>query len=356
MDKRWHQLADVLVNYSSAVQPGERVMMAMKELETFPLARAVYEASVKAGALVQVQFLSDVLWHAQMRYGSHDQVAWLPEIEAYGMEWAHVYFGLRGAHNPHQFADIDAGTLATHRRAMGKVSSLRWEKTRWCLVPVPTAALAQQAGADLDTITDMFFGACLRDWPSEAARWRCIAEALNQGTAVRLVARDTDLSFSIEGRTWAVGAGHFNMPDGEIWTAPVNRTLNGHIQFESPGVLGGRLVEGIRLAWQDGTLVQASATSNEDYLQRIVNADAGASLLGEFAIGCNEAIDRFCSDILLDEKMRGTVHIALGRAYPQVGGTNQSAIHWDIIKDTRQEGAIYLDGQKVWEKGHFLIV
>ncbi len=355
MDKRWHQLADILVNYSTSVQPGERVMIAMKETASLPLVRAVYEATIKAGGYPQVQYLSDDLWHAGLRYGTPEQAAWVPEIEAYGMEWADVYFGLRAAHNPHQLAGIDAPTLAAHRQAMGKISSMRWQQTRWCLVPVPTQALAQQARADLETMLEMFFDACLQDWPAVSAEWRTIALQLSRGSHIRLVGKETDLRFSTEGRTWEVGDGRFNMPDGEIWTAPVSSSVNGHIHFEFPGVLGGRLVEDIRLEWQDGRLVTASASSNEDFLQQIVNIDAGASLLGEFAVGTNYGIDLFSSEILLDEKIGGTVHVALGRAYPQAGGTSESAIHWDIIKDTRREGTIYLDGRKVWENGHFSI-
>jgi aminopeptidase len=355
MDKRWHQLADILVNYSAKVRAGERVMIAMHETATLPLVRAVHAAATQAGAYVQVQFLSDYMAHATMRYGSPAQIAWVPEIEAYGMEWADVYFGLRGAHNLYQFADIDAKTLASQRQTLGKISALRWQKTRWCLVRVPNAALAQQARTDLDTVLDMFFSACLRDWPAETQHWQAIAGRLSQGRQVRLVGRETDLRFSVEGRRWAVADGRFNMPDGEIWTAPVNSTLNGHIFFEFPGVLGGRTVENIRLKWEDGRLVHATAGSNEDFLHEILSLDAGASKLGEFAFGTNKAIDRFCYDILLDEKIGGTVHIALGRAYPEVGGTNQSAIHWDIVKDTRQEGEVYLDGTKVWEKGRFLL-
>jgi aminopeptidase len=145
------------------------------------------------------------------------------------------------------------------------------------------------------------------------------------------------------------------MPGGEVWTAPVTSTLDGAIYFEFPGVLGGRLVPDIRLEWRQGALVGASASRNEDFLREVVRMDAGASLLGEFAFGVNPGVDHLCNDILLDEKIGGTVHVALGRAYPEVGGDNQSALHWDIIKDTRQEGAVYLDGRKVFESGRFLI-
>ncbi len=355
MDKRWKQLGEILIQHSVGVKPGERVMIAMKEVETLPLVQATYEAAIRAGGLVQVQFLSDTLQHALMRSGTPEQVGWVPEIEAYGMDWADVYIGLRGAHNLYEFHDIPSGTLSRLRQAMGKISTRRNDCTRWVLAPVPNAAMAQQAQTDEEGLLEMFFNACLRDWAAERSRWEQIAARLNMGRAIRLVGQETDLSFSTEGMTWAVDAGESNMPGGEIWTAPVTSSLNGQIYFEFPGVLGGRLVPGIRLAWKNGVLVSATASANEDFLHEVIRMDAGASLLGEFAIGTNPAVDRWCNDILLDEKIGGTVHVALGRAYPEVGGTNQSALHWDIIKDTRREGALYLDGRLVFESGRFLI-
>ena len=354
MDKRWQAVADILVNYSTRVQPGERVMIAMQEVETLPLARATYAAAVRAGAFVQVQFLSDLLTHDLLRYGNEEQIAWAPEIEAYGMEWADVYLGLRGAHNLYEFADVDPARVARHRQALGKISALRWQKTRWCLVRVPNADFAQQAETDEETILDFFFNAVVRDWEAEAARWRALADRLNTGAEVRVTGRETDLRFSTRGRRWLVGDGRFNLPDGEIYTAPVVESVEGQIYFEFPGVLGGQLVPDIRLAWERGRLVHASASRNEAFLHEVLATDAGASAVGEFGIGVNEGIDRFCKDILIDEKIGGTVHVALGRAYPQCGGDNQSALHWDIIKDLRQEGAIYVDGVKVFERGRFV--
>ncbi|NLE99354.1 MAG: aminopeptidase, partial [Anaerolineales bacterium] len=320
MDPRWRQLGALLVTYSTAVQPGERVMIAMGEVETFPLAHAVYEAAVQAGGYPQVQFLSEKLRHAVLRYGDEQQVAWVPEIEAYGMEWADVYLGLRGAYNLHEHADIPSDRLALNQAAMGKVSSLRWQKTRWCLARVPNAAFAQQAETDEDTITEMFFDACLIDWPAESAKWRRWADQLSHARQMRVVGRGTDLRFSVAGRGWLVGDGRINMPDGEIATAPLEDSLDGQITFEFPGVLGGRLIEGIRLRWERGVLVEATTARNEDWLRSVLATDAGASRVGEFGIGVNPAINRFCKDILIDEKIGGTVHIALGRAYPECGG------------------------------------
>jgi aminopeptidase len=351
MDQRWSKLGDLLVNYSAAVKAGERVMIAFVEVETYPLVRAIYRACIQAGAYPQVQFLSEELNRLTLQYGGPEQIGWTPEIEAYGMEWADVYFGLRGAHNLDATWDIPAEKLALMRMAMGKVSALRWEKTRWCLLRVPNAALAQQAGVDEETITDMFFEACFLDWPVVSREWRRWAGVLGQGKQVRVVGKGTDLSFSVAGRLWDVADGRLNMPDGEIATAPVESTVNGVITFDFPGVLGGRLVEGIRLRWEEGKLVEAASATNQDFLRSILATDEGASRIGEFAIGANPAVKFFCKDILLDEKIGGTIHIALGRAYPACGGTNQSAIHWDIIKDMRQQGEIYLDGRLIFKDG-----
>ena len=354
-DKRWQQLAEVLVHYSAEVRSGERVMIAMGELESFPLVRAVYEAAVKAGAFPQVQFLSEILRRSVLKYGTSEQIRWVPEIEAYGIQWADVYFGLRGGHNLHEQWDIPGDRLSENQAAMGKVSTLRWAKTRWCLVRVPDADLAQQAETDIETLTDMFFDACLRDWASESGTWRRWADRLNRASAIHIVGRETDLRFSVGGRKWVVADGKNNMPDGEILTSPVAETVDGQISFEFPGVLSGRLMRDMRLRWSKGQLVEAYSSTNRDFLDAIVRSDPGASLIGEFAFGTNPGVTLFCKDILFDEKIGGTVHIALGRAYPECGGTNQSAIHWDIIKDTRRNATVSADGIPVLRDGVFLL-
>lgn len=355
MDKRWKQLADLLVHYSTDIQPGEKVMIAMVEKDTYPLVHALYESVIRAGAYPQVQFLSEELNRLVLKDGNMDQIGWIPEIEAYGMEWADVYFGLRGAHNLEVFWDISAEKLSALRRAMGVISTMRWMKTRWCLLRVPNEDLACQSGIDEETITDMFFNACLLNWPEISIKWNRWADKMNKGESVHIIGKDTDLHFSVKGRSWSVADGKINMPDGEIATSPVETSVRGHIYFEFPGVLGGRLMQDIRLEWKEGTLIKATSSTNEDFLQSIVKTDSGASLVGEFAFGLNPYITHFCKDILLDEKMGGTVHIALGRSYPDTGGKNQSAIHWDIIKDLRQNGKVYLDDTLIFKNGKILL-
>ncbi len=353
-DKRWDQLASILVNYSTRTCKGEKVLITMMEEDTFPLTRAVYAEVVKAGALPQVEFQSVLLERELMLKGSHEQLDWVPELNAYGMEWADVYIGLRGARNPFEFSGIGADRLGAHKKAMGKISAMRNELTRWVLVRVPNESFAQQAEMSHDEMMSFFFGATLKDWEKEAEWYRAVQKPFQEARKVRILGKGTDLTFSTEGRTYEVADGHLNMPDGEVFTAPVDDSAEGVISFEFPGVYFGARVPGIRLEFAHGQVTNATADANQELLDQLIGMDAGANRIGEFGIGVNSGIDRFCYDILYDEKIGGTIHIALGRAYAECGGVNQSALHWDIIKDLRQEGEIHLDGRKIFEKGRFL--
>ncbi len=189
------------------------------------------------------------------------------------MDWANVYFGLRGAHNPAVFWDIPSEKLSALRSAMGRISTLRWQKTRWCLVRVPNGSLAQQAGVDEETAIDAFFNGCLLDWTKESGEWNRWAALLNAGRTVQIVGNETDLKFSVQGRKWEVADGRQNMPDGEIATSPVESTVNGRIFFEHPAVLGGRFISNLRLRWESGVLVEATSSTCEDFLQAVLKSD-----------------------------------------------------------------------------------
>ena len=352
-DPRWPRLAEILVIYSTRTQPGDRVLIAMTEPETFPLAVAVYECAVRAGAFPQVQFGSAYLERALLRHGGDDQIGRVPDLERDGLLWADTYVGLRGASDPQLLAGIASERLTAHRRAMGAVSALRNEQTRWVLVRVPNEAFARQAGMGLEETMTFFFAATLRDWEAEARQYEAIRDRFQAATRVRLRGRDTDLTFATSGRTYVIGDGHINMPDGEIYTAPVEESANGVIAFEWPATYAGQTIEGIRLAFRAGEVITATATTGEELLRQLLAMDDGARRIGEFGIGVNAGIDRFVGDILFDEKIAGTIHLALGRAYKECGGSNQSALHWDLVKDLRSEGTIELDGQVVFHSGRF---
>ena len=353
-DRRWSQLGEILVNYSTRMRAGDRLLITMMELETFPLTLAVYEHAVRAGAFPQVQFASAYLERALLTHGNEELIARVPDLERRGMEWADVYIGLRGARNQHELAGIPTERLAAHKRALGAISAWRNEQTRWVLVRVPNESFAQAAGMSLESAMDFFFDATLRDWNQESRRYRRIRDLFQAASQVRIIGRDTDLTFSTAGRTYVVGDGHINIPDGEIYTAPVDDSAEGVVAFDYPGVYAGQSIAGIHLEFRAGEVVAATAKSGEEFLQQILAFDDDARRIGEFGIGVNDGIDRFVGDILFDEKIGGTIHLALGRAYAECGGMNQSALHWDLIKDLRTEGAIELDGRRVFENGRFL--
>jgi aminopeptidase len=207
----------------------------------------------------------------------------------------------------------------------------------------------------LDEMMNFFFDAVLQDWEKEATQYQQIQQVFQTANHVRIVGQGTDLSFSTKGRTYSIAAGYHNIPDGEIATAPIDDSAEGIITFEFPAIYAGRIIEGIQLEFSRGEVVNATAKNNQDFLHQIVNMDEGSRRIGEFGLGMNYKIDRYCHDLFYDEKIGGTTHIALGRAYAHSGGINQSSLHWDIVKDLRGQGKIYLDGQKVFENGDYLI-
>lgn len=353
-DPRWHEVAKVLVDYSTNTTKSDRVLIIMREVETFPLVKAVSARCAKVGAYPQVLFYSILLERDLMKLGSAEQAEWVPEVWQQAMRWADVCIDLRGARNFYEYGDIAPERVSAHRKAEGKISALRTSTTRWALTRVPNEAFAQQAGKSIDDIMAFYFRAVLQDWEEESTRLADMSESLNGTNEVRIQARETDLTFSTAGRSYVVEDGRINVPGGELYTSPLEDSAQGYIYFEHPGVFAGVLMEGIRLEFRDGVVVDASAKTNETFLHQLLEMDDGARRIGEFGIGTNRNIDFFCNDILLDEKIAGTVHIALGRSYSECGGKNDSALHWDIVKDLRTEGALSIDGEKVLEQGRWL--
>ncbi len=355
MDKRWSKVADILINHSCKVKNGEKVMIAMYETHTEELVTSVVEKIIQAGGFPQVQFLCEKMRHKLLKYGNSEQLNRIPDLEEWGMEWADVYIGIRGGFNLKETFDVCSENLSANQVVNGKISRDRWQKTRWCLIRVPSVEMAVEAGISLDELQDNFFDSCFLDWEQKKKEWDILGTYLEKGKEIQIVAPNTNLKFSIENRKWLTFDGLLNLPDGEIATAPITETINGYIQFTEPGVLGGQLFPDIYLEWKQGVLIKATASQNQELLTKIVNSDLGASLIGEFAFGLNDGLQHFCKDILLDEKIGGTMHFALGRAYKECGGINDSSIHWDIVLDTRNEGYVLMDGIKIFEKGYFLI-
>ena len=349
-DKRWQILGESLINYSLDVQPGERLMIAMYEVETYPLALACYAACIKRGGFPQIQFMSEALKHQVLRYGNEEQISWVPEIEAYGMKWADCYLALRGAFNLNECWDIPSDKIAKYQSAMGKISAMRWENTRWALVRVPNERFAQQANVSYDKIMDMFFDACDVDWEKERAYLKPVVDCLNAGTHFHILSKGTDLELDVK-HDWSLPAGKGNIPDGEIASTPVWESVNGKITFDFPATIGGKVIHNMCLTFKDGVCVNVEADDNVDYVNHILDSDECARRVGEYAFGTNFGVDIVTTDILIDEKFGGTMHIAMGRPYD---GSYYSSIHWDIIKDLRKDSCVYMDGRLIFKDGAFL--
>lgn len=353
-DPRWHDLARILVGHSTGVRTGDRVLIAMREAETLPLATAVVAAAARLGARPQAIFAAAAFDRALLLHGDDALAGWEPDLEAMAYDWADVAIVLRGARNPHEMAGIRAERLALHRRALGAISARRTTSTRWTLVRVPTECLAQSAELPFDAVMHLFWASCLRDWQTEAIAWRALADQLNQGSRTRITGPGIDLAFSTAGRRWVVGDGRINVPDGEVYTAPVDDSAEGEVAFDWPSATFGQPIEGIRLRFRRGAVVAATAERNEDALHALLAMDDGARRIGEIGIGVNRGLTRPLGDVLFDEKIFGTVHLALGRAYAECGGTNRSALHWDLVKDLRTGGRIEVDGRVVFAGGAFV--
>jgi aminopeptidase len=219
----------------------------------------------------------------------------------------------------------------------------------------PVQSLADDAGMTLAEYEQFIFDAVLLDWDAEAARMRLIADVFDGADEVRIVGTGTDLTLSLAGRTGSVDDGHINMPGGEVFYSPVEDSANGVIEFsEFPAVHYGTEVEGARFVFEHGRIVEATARTNEEFLVQTLDTDDGARRLGELGIGCNPGIQRFMKNVGFDEKINGTVHLAVGNSYSFTGGRNESSIHWDIVKDLRTAGRIYADGRLVQENGTWL--
>jgi aminopeptidase len=352
----WDSVATVLVGHSTAVSAGERVAVIMREVGAEPLTRAVYRECVRAGAYPQVLYGSSLFERDLMIHGNAGQIDWVPELFVQAMEWADVCIDLRGTSNLHEFKSIDPSVIAAHRKSEGKVSASRTAGTRWVICRVPSQLFAQQAGLPTDEIMNLFFNATCLDWEAEGDRLRLVRDRLSGSAEVRIVSPpDTDLKFSTAGRTYLVDDGHINMPGGEVFTAPVEDSVEGVISFPHPGVFAGTLIENIRLEFTAGRVTGATASSNQAFLREIVAMDDGANRVGEFGIGTNNQLTSFTNDIFWDEKIAGTIHLALGRSYKECGGVNESALHWDIVLDLRGGGTILVDEEPFIVDGGFVV-
>lgn len=368
-DSRLNKLADVLVRYSTAVKPGDLVSIGSDPLG-MPLVEALYEAVLRAGGHPHYLARAESLEEIYVRTASPEQLAHVSPFDLYRVEKIDVHIGLWAEANTKYLGKVDPARTAAWQSARKPISKTFMSraaagKLRWVGTQFPTQGSAQDAEMSLRDYEEFVFRAGLLHLPDPVAAWQAIRDRQQrvcdflQGRRTLhflAPARDghdgTDLTVDVSAGTWINCAGRENFPDGEVFTGP--GAVNGHVNYTYPAVYMGREVEGVRLAFKDGRVVEAAARKNEAFLFSMLDQDAGARTLGEIAIGTNYGIQGFSRNTLFDEKIGGTFHAAVGAGYPESGNHNESGLHWDMVCDLRQGGSISVDGTVFHRDGCFV--
>ncbi|MDQ3589756.1 MAG: aminopeptidase [Actinomycetota bacterium] len=358
-DERLKKLARVLVDYSVEAGEGEQILVAGGAAAE-PLTKEVYTRLLQTGAVPIPQVALQGLQELFFEHAKDIHYEKTPPIMRSVYEAADAVISIMAPHNTRALAGVDPAK----QRALGKrdkaLQDLILSKDRWALTLFPTQALAQESEMGLEAYEDFAFEAMgldeddpVRFWREKAEEQGRLIERLEVAREVRIVGPETDLTLSVAGRKFLNGDGKHNMPCGEVFTGPVEDSANGSIYFGIPVAVAGREVSGVRLRFEGGRVVEASAEKGEEYLHAMLDADEGARYLGEIGIGTNYGIRRATKNILFDEKLGGTVHLAVGRSYEKTGGKNDSSVHWDLICDLREGGELYADGEVLQKDGKF---
>jgi len=356
-DPRVEAYARLLVERSAAVQPGWQVLVAATPLAR-PLVEEIVRLIARRGAhpLTRIHFRSVALREqAFVEDAPLDLLGELAPLERRMVEEIDAAIGIEAPEDLRALGGVDVARLTESNRAMEPfMARLSSHEIPWVFCQFPTAALAEQAGLPLDAFADVLYGACLVDWDEVSVRMRRVADRLTAGREIRIVADGTDVRLSIDGRLARIDDGRTNLPGGEVFLCPLEDSAEGVVAFDRPNLVGGRDIRGIRLRFESGRVVEASAETGEEMLHKGLETDDGARRIGELGFGCNPGIDRYLGLILFDEKADGTVHLALGQGFSDLGGRNESSVHWDLVTDLRRGGRVELDGELVQESGVWL--
>ena len=364
-DPRIEKLARLLTEYSVQLKPGQIVAINGEALAA-PLIRECYRAALRRGAFPFCDIALDGVAEIFYSEASQEQLRWVSPIAKYKIQRIDAQIGFWADENTKALSSVDPKRLATAsaaRKPIFKIfmeraarKDLRWVGTQW-----PCHASAQDAEMSLEEYEEFVYGAGhlgdadpIKTWKRISKAQQVLADFLNKSREVRIVAEDTDIRFSCRGRRWLNCDGHENFPDGEVFTGPVEASVEGHVKFSFPAVHGGREVDGVRLTFEKGKVVKAEAAKGQDFLRAMVAMDKGSCYLGETAIGTNYNVKRYTKNTLFDEKIGGTIHLALGAGYPETGNKNSSGLHWDMVCDLRKGGEIQVDGELIQKNGKFL--
>lgn len=365
IDARLVKLASILVHYSLGVQPDDRLRM-ISWIGAEPLTLAVYREAMRAGALITVQLRWNELIESLLREGSDAQVSYISDLDRLSAEYFDKAVFIGAEQNSKALTTADPRKSALRAAATRPISQRLDEREAageytWCYTAFPTQSSAQDAFLSLEEYEQFYLSACkihlddpVAGWREQSVRQQRIADFLMAHDHIRIVAPGTDISYRCGGRKWINADGRVNFPDGEVFSAPIEDSVNGVVTYSFPAIYMGREVEQVRLTFRDGEVVEAEAGRGRDFLDSMLAADDGAKRLGEVAFGTNYDITHFTKNILFDEKIGGTMHMAIGSTYKATGGLNESGVHWDMICDLRQ-GEVYADGVLCYKDGHFVL-
>lgn len=356
-DPRVQKMAAGLINYSVRLQPGEKILIEVID-SGIPLALAAVKEAYRIGGLPFVTVRNRQLEREIMLQATAEQLDKMAEFELVQMKEMDAYLGIRGAENANETADVPGEKHQLYMKHYSRpVVDQRVNHTKWCIMRYPNPAMAQSANMSTEAFEDFYFDVCTLDYRKMAQAMEPLRQLMENTDRVRITGPDTDLSFSIKGLPAIPCAGEMNIPDGEIFTAPVRDSVNGKITFNTPAVYQGVTHERICLEFKKGKIVKA--TSNEtEKLNKVLNTDEGARFIGEFSLGVNPYIVKPMKDTLFDEKISGSIHFTPGQAYRECDNGNRSAIHWDLVLIQLPEyggGAIYFDDVLIRKDGRFTI-
>lgn len=366
IDSYGARMASVLTNYSIPIQKNDLVVIS-GSIETIPLIDALQEAVLKRGGY---PYLDVALPHSTeilLATGNEDQLRYLDPMKMTMVEKMDVIFRIYAPTNTRSLSSAPSDKLTIIQegtRPWTEAYRRRREanEIRWCVAPWPTMALAQEAEMGLYAYRNFVYSACGLDQDDPVAYWQLFKDRqtgyvnwLKGKKHVEVKGPGIDLQLDITDRTWISAHGEVNFPDGEIFTGPVEESVNGVVEFNYPTVYNAQEVNGVRLEFKDGKVVKASAKKGEAYLMKQLDMDEGARFLGEFAIGTNNGIQQFTRNTLFDEKIGGTIHMALGQSYAETGGKNKSIVHWDMVHGMKDGGEIKVDGEVIYRNGDFVI-
>ncbi len=356
-DQRYTKLAQNLISYSINLQAGEKLLIEVIGLET-PLAKEIIRAAYAVGGIPFLTVKDRVLLRELLINSEQEQLDMIARYEAERMQEMDAYIGIRAGDNINQWADIPAEKLSLYNEHWSKPVhfEIRVPQTKWCVMRYPNHSMAQSSNMSTEGFEDFYFNVCNLDYAKMSKAMDPMVELLNRTSHVRIVGKGTELEFSIKGLPAVKCAGNYNIPDGEIFTAPVRDSVNGVISYNVPAVYQGYTFENVTLHFENGKIVKAEA-NNTERLNKILDTDQGARYVGEFALGVNPYILEPMKDTLFDEKIAGSFHFTPGGAYEECDNGNKSAIHWDLVCIQRPEyggGEIYFDRQLVRKDGHFV--